>query len=82
MMNGNTLGDAMLAAVNAVPDKTDRQALFRALGGAIVGHIQANAAVTVAAVVPAAIPVAVVPVTGIGATTAPSSATTSTGTIQ
>lgn len=81
MMNGDTLGDAMLAAVNAAPDKTNRTALFRALGGAIVAHIQANATVTIAAAVPVGIPVAVAPATGIGATTAPSTATTAAGTI-
>lgn len=61
-MNGNTLGDAMLAAVNALPagDPTkplsdpanvgsqyDKQAAMRAIAGAIVSHIQANATVTI-----------------------------------
>lgn len=51
-MNGNVLGDAIKAAIDAVGDKTDRQAIFRALGDAIVTHITANAsvAVTVASV--------------------------------
>lgn len=46
-MNGNVLGDAIKAAIDAVGDKTDRQAIFRALGDAIVTHITANASVTV-----------------------------------
>jgi len=46
-LNGNTLGDAMLAAIDAVGDKTNRQALFRALGAAIVTHIQTQGTVTV-----------------------------------
>lgn len=49
-MNGNTLGDAMRAAVDAVGDKTDRQAIFRAIGNAITTHITANAVVAVASV--------------------------------
>lgn len=51
-LNGNSLGDAMLAAIDAVGDKTDRQALFRALGAAIVTHIttQGSVAVTVTSV--------------------------------
>ncbi len=36
---GPALGDAMLAAINAVGDKTDRTALFEALGTAIITHI-------------------------------------------
>lgn len=82
MMNGNALGDAMLAAIDAAPDKTNRQALFRALGGAIVAHIQANAAVTVAATVPSGILVQVTPATGSGSTIATALATTTAGTIQ
>jgi hypothetical protein len=46
-MNGDVLGDAIKAAVDAVGDKTDRQALFRAIGAAIVTHITTQAAVTV-----------------------------------
>lgn len=46
-MNGNVLGDAIRAAIDAVGDKTDREAIFRAIGGAIVGHITANAQVSV-----------------------------------
>lgn len=45
-LNGNTLGDAIMAAVDAVGDKTDRTALFRAIGNAIVSHITANAQVS------------------------------------
>lgn len=49
-MNGDTLGAAMKAAVDAVSDKTDRDALFKAIGGAIVAHIQGNAQVNVTSV--------------------------------
>ena len=45
MMDGDALGDAMRAAVDTVPDKTNREAVFRALGQAIVLYIQANASV-------------------------------------
>lgn len=44
-MNVNIMGDAIMAAVNAV-DPTDRQALFRAMAGAIIAHIQANASIS------------------------------------
>lgn len=46
-LSGDRLGDALLAAVNAVADKTNRQAIFRALGNAIVTEVQANGLVTV-----------------------------------
>lgn len=49
-MNGDVLGAALKAAVDAVADKTDRDALFKAMGDAIVLHIQTNAAVTVTSV--------------------------------
>lgn len=50
-MNGDALGDAIKAAVDALPDpKTDRTAIFRAMGNAIVAHIQANAQVAVTSV--------------------------------
>lgn len=51
-LNGNALGDAIKAAVDAVGDKTDRTALFRAIGNAIVTHIttQGTVAVTVTSV--------------------------------
>ncbi len=45
-MNGDLLGLAMKAAIDGVGDKTDRNALFKALGGAIVAHIEANAVVS------------------------------------
>lgn len=47
---GDVLGDAMRAAIDAEPDKTDREALFRALGNVIVAHVVANATVVVASV--------------------------------
>lgn len=53
-LSGNALGDAMLAAVNAVGPPNDgessaayRQRVFRAQGVAIVDYIKANAVVTV-----------------------------------
>jgi hypothetical protein len=44
--SGDILGDAIKAAIDAVPDKTDRDALFHAMGEAIVAHIVAQALVT------------------------------------
>lgn len=49
-LSGNTLGDELLAAINGVSDPTDRQALFRAMGNAIVDHIKAHAQVVVTSV--------------------------------
>lgn len=46
-MNGDVLGLAMKAAVDGVGDPKDRDALFKAMGAAIVAHIQANGLVTV-----------------------------------
>lgn len=53
-MNGNTLGDAMLAAIDAQAPRADgesmtdyRRRLKRAEAAAIVAHIQASAVVTV-----------------------------------
>jgi hypothetical protein len=46
-LDGDVLGAAILAAVNAVPQPpTDRSALFRAIAHAIVDHIKANAVVS------------------------------------
>lgn len=44
-MDGDTLGQAIKAAIDSVTDKTDRNALFEAMGNAIVNHITANASV-------------------------------------
>lgn len=44
-LNGNALGDAIKAAVDAVGNKTDRVAVYRAMGSAIVTYITANAQV-------------------------------------
>lgn len=44
-MVGNDLGDAIKAAIDGVTDKTDRTALFQAMGTAIVDYITANAEV-------------------------------------
>lgn len=50
-LNGDVLGDAIKSAIDALPDpKTDRTAIFRAIGNAIVLHITANAAVVVTSV--------------------------------
>ena len=49
-LNAITLGNAMKAAVDGLADKTDRDALFRALAQAIVTHIQTQAQVTVVSV--------------------------------
>lgn len=50
-LNGDVLGDAIKAAVDALAQPpTDRTALFRAIGGAIVTHITENAQVLVASV--------------------------------
>jgi len=48
-MNGNDLGDLLLATVNTAAGLTlgDRQALYRAFGNAIVNYLKANAVVTV-----------------------------------
>ena len=53
-MTGNALGDAMLAAIDGQPARSNgesmtdyRRRLTRAEGGAIVAYIQANALVTV-----------------------------------
>lgn len=46
-MNGNSMGDAMKAAIDGTGDKNDRVALFRAMGQAVVAHIIANGLVTV-----------------------------------
>lgn len=46
---GAILGAALKAAVDSVPDKQDRDAVFQAMGEAIVAHIVANAVVVVTA---------------------------------
>lgn len=66
-MNGNGLGDEMLAAIDALSDsdKANRQALFRAMGNSIVKHITKNG------VIAKGIAVQVSVSSGTGATTAP-----------
>jgi len=51
-LNGDTLGTLMLNAIDTLSDtdKEDRSKLFKALGGAIVSHIQSNAVVNVTSV--------------------------------
>jgi hypothetical protein len=46
-LSANRLGDAMKAAVDAVGNKSDRTAVFRALAAAVVAEVQANALVAV-----------------------------------
>ena len=61
------MGDAIRLAVDGVGDKTDRTALFRAIGGAIVTHITANAAVSTAGTATAVQPgVGTAPTTAVG----------------
>lgn len=50
-MVGNDMGDAIKAAIDGVSDKTDRSALFRAIGTAIVTYIQGHAQVASTVVV-------------------------------
>lgn len=42
-MDANRLGDAIKSAIDGVGDKTDRQALFRALAEAIITEISQHA---------------------------------------
>lgn len=65
MMNGEELGLRIMSAIDALPeeDKGKREAVFRAIGKAIVEYIQQNATVL------AGIPVQVNTGTGTGATT-------------
>lgn len=49
-MNGDTLGASLKSAIDALPDKTDRNAIWKAIGDTIVAHIQAHATVTVTSV--------------------------------
>jgi hypothetical protein len=46
-LNSELLGAELMAAIDQVGDKTDRQALFRAMAAAIVDHVRTNAQVTV-----------------------------------
>lgn len=52
-MNGTVLGDEILAAIDAAvaadptASQAQRQRIWRAIGGAIVAHITANAVVAV-----------------------------------
>ncbi len=71
-LDGDRLGNSILAAIDAVGDKTDRAALFRALGNAIVAEIKTNAQVTTT--------VAVASVSGVTAGPAASGPGTGSGT--
>ena len=46
-LNGDVLGAAIKAAIYGVGDKKDTDAMFKAMGAAIVAHIQENGLVTV-----------------------------------
>jgi hypothetical protein len=46
-LNGDALGLAIKVAVDAVENKSDREALFKAIGNAIITYITANATVTI-----------------------------------
>lgn len=46
-LNGDLLGAAIKAGIDGVGDKTDRDAVFKAMGDAIVAYIVANAVVIV-----------------------------------
>jgi len=48
-MIGNDLGDAIKNAVDGVGDLTDRQAIFRAIGTAIVDYITTNGTIDLTA---------------------------------
>ena len=74
---GNALGDAMQAAIDAVVDKTDRQAVFRAMGTAIIAHVIANGSSAVAI---SGLPVTVASVTLVTTGTAASGPGTGTAT--
>ena len=75
-LDGNRLGDAIRTAIDNVSDSTDRTALFRAVGNAIIAEFQTSAVVTTT--------VAVTNVTGVtaGAATSGPGAGTGTGTIS
>ncbi len=73
---GNALGDAMKAAIDGVGDKDDREAVFQAMGTAIIAHFLSNG---MAAVTITAQPVVVASVTGV--TTGPGVSGPGTGTV-
>lgn len=52
-LDGDILGLAIKSAIDGVGDKTDRDSLFKAMGAAIVAHIQENGLVTVTTACPA-----------------------------
>ena len=65
---GSALGAAMKSAVDGVADKSDRDAVFEAMGTAIVNYFKANAVVTVSVIGvttgPATLPAAGTPPVG------------------
>ena len=90
-MNGNTLGDAMKAAIDGEPGFKEaphagetmaayRTRIFRAQGGAIVAHITANGVISVSTTVALGIVVAT-PDTLTGTTTGTGTGTDNAGTI-
>lgn len=46
-MNADVLGAALKSAIDGVGDKTDRDALFRAMAQAIIAHITSSSTITV-----------------------------------
>ena len=49
-MNGNTLGVAIWTAVQAVGDKEDTEAVWKAIGTEIVNHITTSGVINVTSV--------------------------------
>lgn len=49
-MNGDILGLAIKTAIFAVADKTDSEAIYKAMANAIVNHIKDNAVIAVESV--------------------------------
>lgn len=51
-MNGNVLGDAMRAAIEALGSNPSKQDFWRAVGGAVVSHVTGNAVVSSTVTIP------------------------------
>ena len=49
-LNGDILGALIKSSIDGVADKTDRDAIFKAMGAAIVSHIQTAGTVVVVSV--------------------------------
>ncbi len=72
MLNGNELGEKIKQYVDSLSEenKRDRDAVFKAIGRAIVDYLRQNAEVYMVQMAPGT-PVQVAPATGTGATTGP-----------